>query len=378
MSPETLKALRELGKLLEPKYNLLTNAYQQQMNIIEDEKKKKESKPKLGIKFISINQNASYYLITFTIESKNLLNRKGYIFLNDAVNSENISFVEIKITQNNFSQEFKFPKNSFKEWSAKAIAKIDFLDISAESKQIPLIVEKKTCYCNRDFTVDEMQTIVEGIRDNTFYNNKPISEYHGVKLFHRNNDTKTDYNKELVKEKDQNFNTLTELLNKYFKSFKINKCIQKIHFLAQMYTETEYFTKTIEGNKGELNYDPYRGRGFMHLTDIKNYTAFKKDTNIDILDPNYNKVSTNLDIAAHTAAWFWSVRGKVEFTNKKNNEKYKDILGLTVNELSLHEDKYIDRICKIINGGNNAIEQRKTNYLTFKNILEYEICTNKK
>ena len=393
MSPETLKALHELNMLLDPKYNLLANAYQQQMNIIEDEKKKKESKPKLGIKFISINQNASYYLITFTIESKNLLNRKGFIFLNDAVNSENISFVEIKITKDNFSQEYKFPKNFFKEWSAKAIAKIDFLDISAESKQIPLIVEKKTCYCNRDFTVDEMQTIVEGIRDNTFYKAKikeggklvekefPISNLR-KKLFDRNDDPSQKYDTELVAEKDQTYKKLTEVLNNTFKKYKINNCIQKIHFLAQMYTETEYFTKTIEGTINDLpDVDPWRGRGFLHLTHNYNYKAYDKyhkrlkntkKEDFKVLD-NYSLVATNLALSADTAGWFWSVGGQL-FYKKGFEEVYKK----TPNEISLYGDTYIDGVSRAINGGTNGINERKAYYLTFKNILEYEKCSNKK
>ena len=89
------------------------------------------------------------------------------------------------------------------------------------------------------------------------------------------------------------------------------------------------------------------------------------------------KRTTRKDSCGSGATWFWSVRGKVEFNNEKNKEKYKDILGLTVNELSLFEDKYIDRICKVINGGDNAIEERKANYLTFKNIFDYEKCINK-
>lgn len=284
-----------------------------------------------------------------------------------------ISFLDIVVKQNNFSQEFKFPKNILNSTAQKTLVKINFLDIEAETKSFSISNDKKKCYCKRDFTVEEMQSIVEGIRDNTYYNEQTITSFHGNKLFHRNSDTRDLFNTELVPEEDQTFKKLTEVLNKYFKMYKIDKCIQKIHFLAQMYAETEYFTKTIEGNKTKLSYDPERGRGFMHLTHDYNYITFKKDTNIDIVAPNYDKVAKDLDISAHTACWFWSVRGKL--LSKKG---FDEVYLKTSNEIALYVDKYIDGISRAINGGTYAINERKVNYLTLKNLMKYEECNNKK
>ncbi|KUJ62003.1 hypothetical protein AR687_10635 [Flavobacteriaceae bacterium CRH] len=123
-----------------------------------------------------------------------------------------------------------------------------------------------SCYCNRDFTEEEMIKIVKELRDNTFYKGTSISYYHGNKLFHRNSQTKEEYIGEVIPENDRTFKKFTEVLNTVFKKHHIDTCIKKITFLSQMYIETAFYTATIELTHQKKAYEPYRGRGFIQLT----------------------------------------------------------------------------------------------------------------
>ncbi|MBU2997497.1 hypothetical protein KO500_13695 [Cellulophaga baltica] len=98
-----------------------------------------------------------------------------------------------------------------------------------------------------------MKRIVQYVRYNTFYNKKPITEHHGEKLFH---------GKGGVPASDHNYEKLTEVLNTSFAKFGITNCSHKIHYLANMYTETNYFTATEEFGNNH-GYMPYKGRGFQ-------------------------------------------------------------------------------------------------------------------
>ena len=169
--------------------------------------------------------------------------------------------------------------------------------------------EKKTgnCFCNRDITSAELQKMVKNIRDNTFYANKTITFYHKEKLF---------YLYANVPESDRTFDKFSKVINQAFNKYHINTCARKIHFLANMYVETMYFTATREG-KGLSNfrYDPYRGRGFQHLTWEDNYKKYKKESGIDIVT-DYEKVADDLNIAADTGAWYWNKLGINVYADK--------------------------------------------------------------
>ena len=95
------------------------------------------------------------------------------------------------------------------------------------------------------------------------------------------------------------------------------------------------------GNGPESSGDgfKYRGFGFIQLTGKDNYTAFSKDSGIDLVnDPE--KYRTDLSVAIKSAIWFW---------NKNNLNKYadaKDITGAT----------------KKINGGTIGLDDRTSRY----------------
>lgn len=95
------------------------------------------------------------------------------------------------------------------------------------------------------------------------------------------------------------------------------------------------------GNSTESSGDgwKYRGFGLIQLTFKDNFSAFSKDTGIDLVtDPEQYR--TDMSVIIKTAIWFW---------NKNNLNKFadaKDILGAT----------------KKINGGINGLEDRTKHY----------------
>ncbi|TRW25661.1 hypothetical protein FMM05_05405 [Flavobacterium zepuense] len=167
--------------------------------------------------------------------------------------------------------------------------------------------KKGKCFCNRDITPDELKKMVKNIRDTTFYEGKTITYYHQEKLF---------YIYAKVPQGDRTFAKFAEVLNKAFTKYDINTCARKIHFLANMYVETMYFTATREG-KGinSFRYDPYRGRGFQHLTWKENYEAYKKVSGVDVVT-DYEKVADDLNIAADSGAWYWKKTGINAYADK--------------------------------------------------------------
>jgi predicted chitinase len=167
--------------------------------------------------------------------------------------------------------------------------------------------KKGKCFCNRDITPDELTKMVKNIRDNTYYDGKTITFYHDDKLF---------YLYANVPKSERTFKKFAEVINKAFDKYEITTCARKIHFLSNMYVETMYFTATREG-KGTsgFRYDPYRGRGFQHLTWEDNYKKYKKETGIDIIN-DYEKVADDLNIAADTGAWYWKKMGLNDYADK--------------------------------------------------------------
>lgn len=216
------------------------------------------------------------------------------------------------------------------------------------------ITSKSQCFCNRDFTEEDMRKIVKTIRDNTYYNGKTISSYHDDKLFH------SSYAN--VPVRDRTYKKFAEVLNEAFKKYGITKCSHKIHFLANMYVETMYFTATKEGGKN-LRYDPYRGRGFQHLTWEDNYKKYQKETGVEIV-VNYERVANDLSTAADTGAWYWK---------RQNINSYaeKDSLFDTSRLINLPGAKKASQI--------NGYREREAGWKALKKIFKYpESCINSK
>ncbi|QSG82829.1 hypothetical protein JX585_05070, partial [Flavobacterium columnare] len=238
------------------------------------------------------------------------------------------------------------------------------------------------CYCNRDITLFEFENILKKLRESESQSNTST-------LFFAENcnlDDKTN----------QSFITK---LNETFKKYDINTCIRKIHFLAQIYHETDRL-KTTEEYNGKDSYKPYIGRGLMQLTWKAGYAAYKEYSGVDVLT-NYEKVAKELTLAIDTAGWFWKQGkqlspgtnwtvpstifsqadnstgkqySKKEFTYQLDNET-KKYGAIDINLLA--DSDYIDTISWLVNGGSNGREERKKYLKEIKKIFKYpEDCTN--
>lgn len=237
----------------------------------------------------------------------------------------------------------------------------DFKDKRKVEKNKP----NAKCFCNRDFTVEEMKNIVMTLRKNTSYNNKTIEYYHQEKLFYKE--------PSLNDNEKNNFQILTWVLNQTFNKFKINTCIRKINFLAQMYPETTYFTDLSENNPAP-NLGKYYGRGFIQLThegkeDVRtknadSYLGYKKFSKLDVIS-NPDLLCQSLSIAADSGGWFWRY-GKL-----LSNGLIKDL-----NTLADVDDA--NEISRLVNGGEKARQERLEANKQLKKIFKYEKCIRKK
>ncbi len=182
----------------------------------------------------------------------------------------------------------------------------------------------------RDLTVEDVRRIVNLLRANTYYksvntNTKktqliPIIKLPYLangKIFHMNHES-GKFNLEVVT--NNSYENFTAQLNKIFDKYEINNLNRKCHFLSQIFIETQYFSQTIESdNNYTQNYDPLRGRGFIHLTlkdNYKRYTKYKNEIDKIAIDfeKNYSLISTNMEYAADASGWYWkfgSVKGNI-------------------------------------------------------------------
>jgi len=152
------------------------------------------------------------------------------------------------------------------------------------------------CFCNRKIAGEELKEMVIAMRKATF-------DEAGENFYKWNNDNLFTGGHEQFTIKT--YEKFAEVLNKTFENYEINTCIRKIHFLGQCYHETGSFIKSVEGKKTQKYwYDPYRGRGFIHLTLKGNYQKFKDNSGYDVVNTP-TLVSTNIEIAAMSSGWYW-------------------------------------------------------------------------
>lgn len=236
-------------------------------------------------------------------------------------------------------------------------------------------LEEKKCFCGKDFTVEEVKNIVIKLRENTYYNKKSIYYYHQDKLFHRNYLGRTEFSSEIIPENERTFQKLTFVLNENFSRYKIKSCIQKISFLAQMYIETAFYTATIELDKNQKKYDPYRGRGFIHLTHKGNedsrtknatsYLGYKKHSGLDVIkDPSI--ISKSLEHSAYSAGWFWT-----EGVRKNDGHL------INLNDLCGANEADFKEITRLVKGATTEFAERFLAFQALLKIFDYENCKNK-
>ncbi len=162
--------------------------------------------------------------------------------------------------------------------------------------------EKGKCFCNRDITVLELI-------------NAGISEKKA-----------TDF---------------LEAINKTFKDYKINTCLRKAHFLAQIIHESGGFRYTEELHVADSAYNGYKGRGLIQLTGRVNYETYGTYEKEDFTSSIENKKKLEiLPYAARSAGWFWTESAKLN-----DDADLNDHINIT----------------RIINGGFNGYNDRTKN-----------------
>jgi len=260
---------------------------------------------------------------------------------------------------------------------------------SQDAAAAETVTEK--CFCNRDVSVDEFEEIVRCLR-------------------------KVDGRKDLslftigcnIPKEDRTIRRLTEEFNKACKVYGIKYCIQKIHFLSQIYWESDHFNTTLEYANG-TKYNPgrhkdaknmdhtedgdgprYKGRGLMQLTWRKNqmrYLKYAKDkfdilvgqTDADIEDRGNNFqeiISDTLSGSMDSAGWFWCIGNNISYPKMEDRVRFEAILGKTLNAAALYVDKYQEGISISVNGGSNGKSERKKYYDELKIIMKADQCPN--
>ncbi len=262
------------------------------------------------------------------------------------------------------------------------------LNQSGEEEESYFELAGNTCSCNRDLTLDELDTIT-----------KTLSWNNSAEIFTGASNLQDRSKVNFLRE-----------LNSTLEKYDINTCIRKVHFLAQVYHETGALRLTEEGVSGR-QYDPrqhpdakangntevgdgpkYKGRGLLQLTWKHCYMAYKGYSGIDVVT-NYRLVSDNLKLAVDSAGWYWSqgkrlllgdefVLGENTYTKldgsvgdrfPKRTFSYDGISYGNV-DLSLLADKdYINTISWLINGGSNGLEERRE-YLKKLKVMSFFRC----
>ncbi|SDG64587.1 CHAP domain-containing protein [Epilithonimonas hungarica] len=250
---------------------------------------------------------------------------------------------------------------------------------------VPVVVEmaeakkEKTCWCDRPFLETDIRSLVNHMRGK-----EEIWE-------------STHMDRE-------SFADLTIELNKMFSTYSINKCIQKIAFFANVYSETSFFRTAGEEKSDHASSGyKYKGRGIQQLTGDGSapvaYKAYNEKVPEDI-ETYPELVATKLHLAVDSGGWFWSIYKKIP-TWKENprgnysqaekdamkfkREYFSKALGKTLNEASLlmedDEERYYYLICKILNGYTlshklevdpNGWDARKTGLSKLKTWFKYD------
>ncbi len=132
-----------------------------------------------------------------------------------------------------------------------------------------------------------------------------------------------------MEEQQANFKTLAKLFNEILPKYEINTCLRKLHFLTQVYFETQRFGSTYESDESarKAGEDFYRGRGFVPITHDYGYIEFYK--HLFSKEPAATKeleyfvptVVSNLEYAIKSAAWYWNKYNVNQYADKDEIEK---------------------------------------------------------
>lgn len=275
-----------------------------------------------------------------------------------------------------------------KEDSNKLELDVDITEASTNQKEptIEKQLDIKTCTCDRDLTLNEFLEILKGMRNSE----KTLKGSTAI------------LNLKCSVIGDKSHQALLNVLNRTMNKYNINTCIRKIHFLAQIYWESDRFRTTSEYASGKY-LDPgkhadaekngntqvgdgprYKGRGFMQLTWRKNYKRYYSFIIKNIYDykevfpenitlnecldrsKKYHEiVASNLFLAMDSAGWYWN-NGVILRSGKAA-------------DINLQADKDdVNKISLWVNGGGNGRKERIEYWKELKKVLKYDSCQNKK
>ncbi|MFC6096703.1 hypothetical protein ACFPVY_08585 [Flavobacterium qiangtangense] len=421
---------------------------------------KVEEKEALSIKYISSTADEESIYLNFEITAKKLTKLDAVIFvqemnatneeaINKKVKLQNTSSQRIKVS---FLKEKTFDRYSWQDGFAYQ-ATITCDGLSAQTDEFTLKFEKEKiekvekCLCKKtSWTADDLRYIVTQLRkldveilnnidrhDITFHEkwldkdgklipdtdtgkkpkNGDRKKYKNViSSFYDKEDSNREQikdrlfylkNNELnIKSSEAKYEKFVNQLNRIFVDYKIDNCLRKLHFIAQIYQETQRFTKTYEQtDRIYFGGNFYQGRGLKQITHDYNYLKYychkSKDVNQKKLFDIYiekrkndsegvnefnkrtsnehitvqdmegvnelaKKISTDIYYAADSAGWYWNDNNINEYADKDN------IIGVSakVNNPSAKDQKTSDGI--------NGFSDREKYYNLLKIIFDYENC----
>ncbi|PIF46645.1 putative chitinase [Chryseobacterium sp. 52] len=258
--------------------------------------------------------------------------------------------------------------------------------VDAKGAPVPEQKDDKKCFCDRDFTEENIKS---------FYNSK--------KLFTAKNCPLHDEMK--------TYKPFTDALNKAMKDNNINTCLKKAHFLAQIETESDTLNTTMEYASG-WDYDPSThidgyNKYKLYLDNIKRKDNPYLANNTKQLKRSYNRYKECLSHGHNSKGDGPKYKGKglIQLTWKDTYEKYFNHLGkpklidspeVIANDLSYTCDSaawfwddrqlgdYADKddlifISVRINGGLNGFDHRKNNVKSIIKLMKIEEnCTTNK
>ena len=163
----------------------------------------------------------------------------------------------------------------------------------------------------------------------------------------------------------------------------INSVDNQAHFLTQVIHESDRFAQTSEGGGASASYAPYYGRGLIQITYPETYRGFGESLFLGdtfVKDPDL--VSSKPIFAVLASTWYWTsdfeknkIRGK-NWRNSQTNSllsSFKEIAedisfsNNVVTDTDGNESDRVERITSILNGGYNALSDRK---LVFSKVIQ--------
>lgn len=299
------------------------------------------------------------------------------------VGSSNTEFYNIELTNTNpelriDNTRWNLQNGSLLSFNTTVTKKIKYvLKFVINSKyQSNIEINLFECFCNRDFRESEFKDLIISLRKMNGYDKKV--------------DVLFDLpsNEKIL---NPTWNSFQENINGVFSKYSITKCIHKIHFIAQTYHESFHYRRPYENliavkdsYRGGVD---FQGRGIKQITHDDNYLAYydfimgttyfedyyknfhRPNEGVTLLmdrvaNINFGKellenlkmfakrLSTELIFSCDSAGWFWM----------KNN----------LNSVSENDD--FKKLTKIINGGENGLEERENYTNQLKEIMLYKEC----